>query len=325
MEKLAIEPKIDTIFRGTEHLLRALNSLQELLHHNVDQYLMVSPSKFVSFDEYVLPAILILLPLVLRVVMSLFRGGDGGKEVVRKGHSSLKSNTNNHLDECTFRFKSLKGIGVAFLIPVMLLLINESLVAVRGGYDDNISERYGRKSKVIMNSAFFILYISAMQYTLGSKAKMKNKATDKSNEYIGGEEKQSLQILSCLLALYLHVPIVLVHISLGLISAIVWVPLLAFPSYKKHSKPHHGRIQFIWTLFSRIVVLLMLPPIAKNILSYIVPMVLSYMTNDKGTEATTTVVSNVLDAFKEMNTLSSAYICYVYIPLHFMLSLVIFS
>ena len=60
----SIGERIDTILYGIEHLTRGLNSLQELLHHNVNQYIMVSTTKFVSFDEYLIPNILILLPLV---------------------------------------------------------------------------------------------------------------------------------------------------------------------------------------------------------------------------------------------------------------------
>lgn len=127
-----LEKRINHILYGLEHLFRAINSLQELLHHNVNQYIMVSATKFVSFDEYIIPTILILLPLVLRIVMII--------HALRSQGSSPKQLTNAEEES--------KGLR--------------------------------------------------------------------------------LQLWICLLALYILVPIALVHVSLGLISAILLVPLLSF-------------------------------------------------------------------------------------------------
>ena len=60
-----------------EHFFRGLNSLSERLHHNTNQYLLPSSATFVSFDEYIIPAILVMLPLVLRVVKLLFQDLEG--------------------------------------------------------------------------------------------------------------------------------------------------------------------------------------------------------------------------------------------------------
>lgn len=51
-----------------EGMVRALSNLHERLHHSVTQYLMPSPFKFVSHTEYLIPNLLLLLPLVVRAV-----------------------------------------------------------------------------------------------------------------------------------------------------------------------------------------------------------------------------------------------------------------
>jgi glycosylphosphatidylinositol transamidase len=49
-----------------EHLLRSVSNLHERLHHSIAQYTMPSPTKFVSHGEYIYPAILVSLPMVIR-------------------------------------------------------------------------------------------------------------------------------------------------------------------------------------------------------------------------------------------------------------------
>jgi len=51
-----------------EGVVRALSNLHERLHHSMTQYLMPSPRKFVSHSEYLIPNVLLLLPLVVRAV-----------------------------------------------------------------------------------------------------------------------------------------------------------------------------------------------------------------------------------------------------------------
>lgn len=66
-------PDISMLFQSTEHLLRALNSLNERLHHTVNQYLLPSSKKFVSHGEYIYPVVLLLLPCVFRSISLAFQ------------------------------------------------------------------------------------------------------------------------------------------------------------------------------------------------------------------------------------------------------------
>jgi GPI-anchor transamidase subunit GAA1 len=55
-------------FTKFEGIIRALSNLHERLHHSQSQYILPSPYKFVSHSEYLVPNLLIVLPLVVRAV-----------------------------------------------------------------------------------------------------------------------------------------------------------------------------------------------------------------------------------------------------------------
>ena len=61
-----IHPHYADLTRCVEHLLRSISNLHERLHHSIVQYTMPAPSKFVSHGEYIYPAILVSLPMVIR-------------------------------------------------------------------------------------------------------------------------------------------------------------------------------------------------------------------------------------------------------------------
>lgn len=51
-----------------EPTLRALSNLHERLHHSSSLYLIVSPDRFVKHEEYLVPNLLLIIPLVIRAV-----------------------------------------------------------------------------------------------------------------------------------------------------------------------------------------------------------------------------------------------------------------
>eukprot|EP00986_Skeletonema_menzelii_P003182 scaffold947_cov155-Skeletonema_menzelii.AAC.6 len=69
----AIHAHYADLSRCIEHLLRSISNLHERLHHSVAQYTMPSPSKFVSHGEYIYPAILVSLPMVVRAASLALR------------------------------------------------------------------------------------------------------------------------------------------------------------------------------------------------------------------------------------------------------------
>lgn len=161
-----------------EGFLRVLSNLHERLHHSITHYLLPSPRKFVSHTEYLLPNILILLPLVIRAATLVL------------------------VDITLFDVRSLKYVLVVGLISLVLFVTSS------------------RVSTSIMNALYAIIYVALCLDVLEGLS-------------IGKEERQaqSLQFLTCLVAIYFHVPITFAHVSLAFPSALLWSAMIAFPAF----------------------------------------------------------------------------------------------
>jgi len=191
-----------------EHLFRGLNSLSERLHHNVNQYLLPSSDKFVSHGEYILPCILIMLPLVMRVIKLLLHDLNG------------------------FDFE--KGLCVVLccaFLSISMLYCKEKM--------------YTRDQMNFIS--IFVSSVAILFYML--VATMGVEKSQRTAKKVN--EKQSIQLISCMLALYAHVPLALSHVSLFMISALIWVPVLSFVDYGKStimSRIPGGLMMLLWTL-----------------------------------------------------------------------------
>ena len=69
----SIHPHYADFTRCLEHLIRSISNLHERLHHSVTQYTLPSPSKFVSHGEYIFPALLVSLPMIVRASVLALR------------------------------------------------------------------------------------------------------------------------------------------------------------------------------------------------------------------------------------------------------------
>jgi len=161
-----------------EGVVRALSNLHERLHHSITQYLLPSPLKFVSHAEYLLPNLLILLPLVIRAATLVL------------------------FDISRFDFSSLRNVLLVALASLLL-----SLVWSR------------TRSDPIMNALYVVIY-ATICFVIPNPTK-------KERHTYG----QSLQFITCLVAIYIHVPLVLAHVTLAFPSALVWSALIAFPAF----------------------------------------------------------------------------------------------
>lgn len=173
--------------QNVEQIVRALSNLHERLHHSISFYLLPSPTTFVSQAEYLVPTILLLLPLVLRAGMLAFVELKGGIHLRAMG--------------C--------GISLSLLAALYLLMMSS-------------------ENPTITTTHIALLYTCA--YVLLREISGLGKRGDKA----GTERKQaiqSFQFVTCLIALYVHVPLMFAHVSLAYPSALLWVPLLSFPSY----------------------------------------------------------------------------------------------
>ena len=75
-------------------------------------------------------------------------------------------------------------------------------------------------STLIMNSLYALIYVALCLDVLEGLS-------------IGEDERQaqSLQFLTCLVVIYLHVPVTFAHVSLAFPSALLWSAMVAFPAF----------------------------------------------------------------------------------------------
>lgn len=193
----SIHPHYADLVRCVEHLLRALSNLHERLHHSITQYTMPSPSKFVSHGEYVYPAVLVALPMVVRAAMLALR--DLGR--FRFGHVALVVGS---------VFVAVAAIGVWAILCANGCFEWISYVAFLLSY---------------------LLVVAAARRDGWTQAKGGADATAKQTERRraddANERRESLRFAACLLGVYLHAPLLLANYALGFPSAVFWSPLLA--------------------------------------------------------------------------------------------------
>ena len=76
----SVSRQVTEVMQKLEGLIRALSNLHERLHHSITLYLLPSPTKFVSHSEYLIPNILLLVPMIVtavRIVCFDAKGFDG--------------------------------------------------------------------------------------------------------------------------------------------------------------------------------------------------------------------------------------------------------
>lgn len=185
----SIHPYYADLTRCTEHLLRSISNLHERLHHSIAQYTMPSPSKFVSHGEYIYPAILVSLPMVVRAATLALR------------------------DLKRFEFVHV-GIVLAtvcmtsFAVGVLAMSTN-----TRRSEKDFTSE-------FILPIASFVSHVLVLFVARQDRLR-RQKEVDKT------EIQGSLRFAACLVGIYLHAPLLLANYSLGFPSSVFWSPLLA--------------------------------------------------------------------------------------------------
>lgn len=199
----SIHPHYADVIRCTEHLLRSISNLHERLHHSIAQYIMPSPSKFVSHGEYVYPAILVALPMVVRAATLALR------------------------DLTRFRFGYVGAVmGMACVAASIVAL----WAAVCG---DELRAPW--ITHVVFSLSYMLVILTARRehWTDRKGADVANGRTKQrttqqhapSNDF--DEYRKSLRFASCLVGIYLHAPLLLANYSLGFPSSAFWSPLLA--------------------------------------------------------------------------------------------------
>jgi glycosylphosphatidylinositol transamidase len=199
------DPSVEVV-QHTEYIIRSLANLHERLHHSFTLYLLPNPRDFVSHIEYLLPNILVLLPLAVRVFGMLLPSMTRGLDLT-----------------------ALKGV----LLTVLGVVVAMFLQALAFGDEESSSSMV----------AFFVLLYAGVAFFWVTTVLRRNhsrpsKTLNEGNEGDPGTTRTILtvQFVTCAITVYILVPIAFCHASLSYLPSVVWTPLLAFPDYPSLSK-----------------------------------------------------------------------------------------
>lgn len=172
-----------------EHTVRALSNLHEKLHHSITQYLLVSSKKFISCTEYLLPVILMLMPLAIRAIELLFR----------------------EIQPCFQTRVTSSVISIAWIGMVTLrLLLNSPLFIT------------ATAKKVVFSLSYFGILVIMLKIMVQFNA-----LTGACSKCKKQSQLLSIHLAACCLALYVQAPLLFTSFTFALPSAIVSTPCIA--------------------------------------------------------------------------------------------------
>ena len=180
-----------------EICLRALSNLHERLHHSTALYLLLSMDHFVKHEEYLVPNLLLLIPLIIRAVTLFLVDLEKGLD-----------------------WQAVGGVVERIVLSIIVISCGMDLIDFVDSHswwilNDSLSARHAIVGLVY-------LYLCGL-FLLGRISKLSAQA------------RQSVQFVACLWGLYTHLTIAFGHVSLAFPSALLWTPLLAFPHYSDKS------------------------------------------------------------------------------------------
>ena len=224
----AIHPHYADMTRCVEHLVRSISNLHERLHHSITQYTLVSITKFVSHGEYIFPAILVSLPMILRATMLAL------------------------MEIHCFMF----GHVLAVLIILSLASISLGIIGTYSSmYNSSIS------SSIPIITAYVVCYALVITCIIRQKKKgykvtttTKTTTTTTTPTTTTREEEdvhKSVRFVSCLLGIYLHAPLLLANYPLGFFSSLFWSPLLGI--FVVSSTMHNRLVSSCGVILARLV------------------------------------------------------------------------
>lgn len=163
---------------------------------------MPSPSKFVSHGEYIYPALLVSLPMIVRAATLALR--DLGR----------------------FQFVHVGMVVGSVCIMSSAIGVWSFIANQRHVVEDSTSQWV---SYLLFFMAYmFVVLVARQDHTLlpqmeaGTNKRIKHNAQSNKSDYHG-----SLRFTCCLVGIYLHAPMLLANYSLGFPSSVFWSPLLA--------------------------------------------------------------------------------------------------
>lgn len=242
-----------------ELIFRSLSNLHERLHHSTALYLLPSKDRFVKHEEYLVPNLLLIVPLLIRAIFIAFR------------------------NDRSFR-PDLAAAGQALVITMAWTNVAAGLVTM-GTADDRAA--VGDYSMARLMAVFRNYQILLVYLLLVLILALLHKRTSLHLENLYARE--SIQFAACLVTAFIHISIAFGHVSLAYPSALLWTPLLAFPTFRedrKVSQKRACRIRYALSLGIKVGLF-----VASSPFAFLVPCVFPMYT---------------------------PYVRYAYIPMHFL-------
>jgi glycosylphosphatidylinositol transamidase len=182
----------------TEAVIRGLSNLHERLHHSTSLYIVPTEGKFVKHEEYLVPNLLLLIPLVIRALtLALF-------DIPRF-----------HLG--AIRWAVTVTLAGTVAVALIALPLVEWIFATYPSWA--FTDILLASHKVVAAVYAAILFFRSQRIPTWAPV-------------VNANALQSIQFIACLIAVYIHVPIAFGHVSLAFPSALLWTPLIAFPSFR---------------------------------------------------------------------------------------------
>jgi glycosylphosphatidylinositol transamidase len=206
--------------RCVEHLLRSISNLQERLHHSITQYTLVSITKFVSHGEYIFPAILVSVPMILRATM--------------------------------LALNEIRCFMFGHVLAVLMIL---GLASISLGMIGTYSSMYisGSSSSIPIITTYVVRYALVITCIIRQKKKANDIRATTTTTTTREEEDihKSVRFVTCLLGIYLHAPLLLANYPLGFISSLFWSPLLGI--FVLSSTMHNRLVSSCGVILARLV------------------------------------------------------------------------
>jgi len=253
-----------TFLKSVEMILHAFSNAHERLHHNTALFALPRNhgNAYVKHEEFLIPNLLLLAPLIVRAVTLVmsFRA---------------KPRVNGLFDY------KMAGAAVQFILGGTLMIA--IVIGLMESQSSNLSQcRFVIALSYVVLSILWIRWVRSHRH---SSARQQ------------GSKGQTLQLVACLLALYLQAGIAFGNLSLAYPSALFWTPPIAFVAFQE--PPDSEKLstwmwakKAAWLLLSSIFLFLASP------MAWIVPNVFSEFT---------------------------AYMKYIYVPLHLATSILLLS
>ncbi|VEU40502.1 unnamed protein product [Pseudo-nitzschia multistriata] len=206
----------------SEYIVRSLANLHERLHHSFTLYLLPTPKTFVSHIEYLLPNLLVLLPLAVRVFGILLPAMKGGLDLT-----------------------AVLGVLLILSIVVVAMLLADVALNAIG----NEGAMTGILAVLYTGVAYFWIHnilFRERDQDQSDNHEMLNEQDEGLKDASPSSTRtvRTLQFVACAMAVYILVPIAFANASLAYLPSVLWSAILAFPDYASMKKSVIGRTSF---------------------------------------------------------------------------------